>query len=204
MMKQHLKLSLIAAALAAAGAARASDYVTASGAPLRTAFGECVRTGYWTAGSGDCDAKPVAAAATQPRYSMATVKVFFGFDEGELDENGRRALDALAEELRGGGVQRVVAIGHADALGPDEYNQRLSELRVKAVRDYLLEKGLPMHAFSLEAKGKREPATTGACEGMTDRKDAAKLIACLAPDRRVEVEVVALRRPLPKTASAGE
>ena len=191
MLKQHHKLSLFAAALVAAGAAHASDYVTAGGAPLHTAFGECVRTGYGTGSSPECDAKPVAVAPEQRQPEKATVRVFFAFDQAELDADGRRALDALVEKLRNAGVDRVVAIGYADALGPNKYNQRLSELRVKAVRDYLLEKGMPLQAFTIEAKGKREPVTMGACEGISDRKDAAKLIACLGPDRRVEIEVVA-------------
>lgn len=211
MPKQHHKLSLIVAALLATSAANASDYVSANGGPLRTAFGACVRTGYWDAGSADCDAKPVVAAApvvvskpavTQPQPAPVAVKVFFGFDQAELDQDGRRALDGLVEKLRGAGADRVVAVGYADAIGPDQYNQRLSELRVKAVRDYLLEKGLPMHAFSLEAKGKREPVAT--CEGLTDKKDAAKLIACLQPDRRVEIEAVATPRPISQTAAAGK
>jgi outer membrane protein OmpA-like peptidoglycan-associated protein len=177
MLKQNLKLSVIAAALVAAGAAHASDYVTAGGAPLRTSSGECVHTGGWTARSPECDAKPV--------------RVFFGFDQAEVDEGGRRALDALAQKLRDAGADRIIAIGHADAVGTDGYNLRLSELRVKAVRDYLVEKGVPMRAFTIEAKGKRDPETMGACERTMDRKDGAKLIACLAPDRRVEIEVMA-------------
>lgn len=211
MSKQQHKLSLIAAALLAAGAANASDYVSANGAPLRNAFGECVRTGYWTAGSADCDAKAVVAAAVaQPQPALAPsrpatvapVKVFFAFDHAELDQDGRRALDALVERLRGAGVDRVVAVGYADALGPDRYNQRLSELRVRSVRDYLLERGLPMRAVAIEAKGKREPLAS--CRGMIDKKDAAKLIACLQPDRRVEIEAVAAPRPASQTAAAGK
>ena len=59
---------------------------------------------------------------------------------------------------------------------------------------------LQLRAFSLEAKGKRDPETMGACERNGERKDAAELIACLGPDRRVEIEVVALQK---SAASAG-
>ena len=197
MMKQHHRLSLVAAALVAAGAANASGYVSANGTPLRTAFGGCVHTGYWIAGSVDCDAMVPSQPAT-----VAPVKVLFGFDQAELDQDARRALDRLVEKLRGAGVDRVAAVGYADALGPDQYNQRLSELRVRAVRDYLLEKGLPMRAVAIEAKGKREPVAR--CQGMTDNKDAAELVACLQPDRRVEIEAVATPRPASQTAAAGK
>lgn len=214
MLKQHHKLSLITAALVAAGAANASDYVSANGAPLRNAFGECVRTGYWAAGSADCDAKPVVAAAVaQPQVAqppvapsqpatVAPATVFFAFDQAELDPDGRRVLDGWMDKLRAAGVDRVVAVGYADALGPDQYNQRLSELRVRAVRDYLLEKGLPMRAVAIEARGKREPLAR--CQGTTDKKGAAMLIACLQPDRRVEIEAVATPRPASQTAAAGK
>ena len=203
MLNRQHKLSLIAAALVAAGAANASDYVGADGAPLRNAFGECVRTGYWTPSSADCDAKPTVVAAAQPRpATVAPVKVFFAFDRAELDPEARSALDGWVEKLRGAGVDRVAAVGYADALGPDQYNQRLSELRVRSVRDYLLEKGLPMRAVAIEAKGKRDPVAT--CQGMTDKKDARKLIACLQPDRRVEIQAVAAPRPASQTAAAGK
>lgn len=176
MLKHNPKLPLIAAALVAAGIAHASDFVTADGTTVRTAFGECVRTGYWTVASLDCEAP-----------SVAPVKVFFAFDQAELGVDGRKALDALADRFRDGAVDRVVAVGYADALGPEKYNQRLSELRARAVRDYLLEKGLPLHAFRLEGKGKRDAQTTGACERGGAPKDATELIACLGPDRRVEI-----------------
>lgn len=194
MLKPHHKVCFMTAGLVAAAAAHASDYVTVGGVPLRTAFGECVRTGYATTGSAECNAKRVVAVFKAPKRETAAVRVLFGFDQAELDEEGRKALDALVENVRGAGVDRVVAVGYADALGPDRYNQRLSELRVMAVRDYLVGKGVPMQVFTIDAKGKSEPGTTGACEGISDKEEAAKLIACLGPDRRVEIEVVALKK----------
>ena len=46
MLKNCFTVSVIAAALA--GAVHGADYVTASGMPVKTGFGECVRTGYWS------------------------------------------------------------------------------------------------------------------------------------------------------------
>ena len=214
MMKRKLKLSLIAAALVAAGAARAGDYVTSSTGPLRTAFGGCVRTGYWSADGGDCDPKPVIAQArperqaqpepmkvTLARQHMVAAQVFFPFDGAQLGEEARRSLDALVETLGRDGVERGVAVGHADPIGSDPYNDRLSQRRAEAVRGYLIEKGLPAEALVVEAKGRQQPVTSG-CEAMIDRKNPAKVIACLQPDRRVEIEVFAVERPVRQTAEA--
>jgi outer membrane protein OmpA-like peptidoglycan-associated protein len=173
MLKSCLKPSLIAAALVAVGAVQAADYVTAGGAPLRTASGECVRTGYWSEASAECE----------------RVRVFFAFDRAVLDENARQVLGILAEKLRDGRVERVVAVGYADAIGADRYNERLSEMRAKAVRDFLLEKGAPLEALALHAKGRRHPQTLGDCERLIG-KESAQRIACLAPDRRVEIDVI--------------
>ena len=54
MLKKCLTVTLISAALGGA-LAHSSDYVTASGVPLKSGFGECVRTGYWAPGSEPCE-----------------------------------------------------------------------------------------------------------------------------------------------------
>jgi OOP family OmpA-OmpF porin len=76
----------------------------------------------------------------------------------------------------------VIATGHTDSVGTDAYNQKLSERRAAAVKDYLVKKGVA--ANRLEAIGKGEANPVVHC----DDEDRAKLIQCLEPNRRVEVE----------------
>lgn len=83
-------------------------------------------------------------------------------------------------------VEVVVATGYTDRIGSDKYNDRLSLRRAQAVKSYLVSKGVPANKVYTEGKGKRNPITGNTCK----QKNRKQLIACLAPDRRVEVEVV--------------
>jgi OOP family OmpA-OmpF porin len=83
--------------------------------------------------------------------------------------------------------ETIMAVGHADRFGSDDYNQRLSEKRVESVKAYLVGKGIEPNRMNTEGKGESQPVTkSGECDGTK----SAKVIACLQPDRRVEVEVV--------------
>ena len=50
--------------------------------------------------------------------------------------------------------------GHTDSVGSDEYNQKLSENRAGAVRDYLVQQGIPADAIVSRGLGKTQPVAT--------------------------------------------
>ena len=50
--------------------------------------------------------------------------------------------------------------GHTDAVGSDDYNQKLSENRAQAVRDYLIQQGIPDNAIVSRGLGKTQPVAT--------------------------------------------
>ena len=83
-------------------------------------------------------------------------------------------------------------IGHTDRMGSAAYNQGLSVRRANAVRDYLVNTAsIPSVSISTRGVGSSQPVTTAAqCGSQLSR---AQLITCLAPDRRVEVEVSGTR-----------
>jgi outer membrane protein OmpA-like peptidoglycan-associated protein len=99
-------------------------------------------------------------------------------------------LDALATFLRkAGNYEMVTVTGHTDRLGSDALNQRLSEQRAKAVRDYLVTHGVDPTRIVSTGKGRSQPVTAAAaCDRLKNKK---ALRACLAPDRRVEIEASA-------------
>lgn len=99
-------------------------------------------------------------------------------------------LDDLASFLRkAGNYEMVTVTGHTDRLGSDALNQRLSEQRAKAVRDYLVTHGVDPTRIVSSGKGRSQPVTAaGACDRLKNKK---ALRACLAPDRRVEIEASA-------------
>lgn len=185
------------------------------GTVARSGFGLC-----WHNGTGpapvstvECDANvapaPVAEAveptpqpaavavvAPEPAPKLVTERVtldadtLFDFDKAVLRPAGRAALDDFAGKIEGIDAQTIMAVGHTDRIGSEAYNQRLSEQRVAAVKTYLVSKGIEPTRMHTEGKGESQPLTkTGECDGAK----SAKVIACLQPDRRVEVEVAGTR-----------
>lgn len=86
-----------------------------------------------------CLAGPAGVALGNIASELNRLTVWFDTDESELWDGSLPALDLLGRVLvRNSGL--VVEIqGHTDAVGPEEYNQRLSRRRAEAVRRYLME-----------------------------------------------------------------
>ena len=99
-------------------------------------------------------------------------------------------LDDFARQLSGAQYEAIFVTGHTDRLGTAKYNQKLSERRAHAVRNYLMRNGIPASRIRAAGKGETQPVTRpGDCKGPR----SARLIACLQPDRRVHVEVTGTR-----------
>ena len=116
----------------------------------------------------------------------------FTFDQATIKSEGRATLDKFAADTRGTRFEVVIVEGHTDRLGSDAYNQKLSQRRADAVKDYLVSSGgFTAAQVSSVGKGEAQPVTAaGTCKGS---KPTASLIACLQPDRRVEIEVSGTR-----------
>ena len=132
--------------------------------------------------------RPAAAGAAAPRRTTLGADGLFRFDGGSVADllpEGRRKLDALAGDIKSSlqSVDTVSVIGHTDRLGTSTYNHALSLARANAVRDYLVQAGVAAQAIQVQGKGESEPKVQCAQSGRV------ALIACLAPNRRVEVEV---------------
>ena len=97
--------------------------------------------------------------------TVVTLKnVFFDFDRTELKPESFVELDKLAEYLRRNAELRIEIGGHTDDQGTDEYNDRLSENRAKAVYDYLVDKGIPANRLKYKGYGKRMPVADNTTE----------------------------------------
>ena len=133
--------------------------------------------------------KPVAEKVT------LAADVLFDFDRADVKPDGKSKLDDLSGKVRGINLEVVIAIGHADSIGSDAYNQKLSVRRAEAVKAYLVSKGIETNRVYTEGKGEKQPVTGGKCKSMgQESRGNRKLIDCLAPDRRVEIEVIGTRR----------
>lgn len=121
-----------------------------------------------------------------PKTINFSADTLFDFDKAVLKPDGAALLDNLVRELYGASYQVILAIGHTDRIGSVAYNQKLSMRRADAVKNYLVRQGIPADIVHVEGRGKTQPITKpDDCKGLPRNK----LIACLQPDRRVDIEV---------------
>ena len=106
-----------------------------------------------------------------------TLKLNFAFDSATLTVDDKAQLDRAAAELKRLDWTSGVIEGHTDSIGPDAYNQKLSERRALAVRDYLAAQGI--------AEARMVPTGFGEVQPVADNKTA---------EGRAENRRVVLRR----------
>lgn len=140
---------------------------------------------------------PVKVAAPPPppppvvleRVQLQT-DALFAFGRSNIEDiqpGGRQALEDLARRIQEKGVRvdRLRIVGHADRLGNPLANQQLSLARALTVQQYLQQNGLKL-AMDTQGRGSDEPVTRD-CKGT---RATPQLVACLQPDRRVDVELL--------------
>jgi len=195
--------------------------VASDGRVVLSGFGQCVRSGHWTPANAaePCDRMasaalpapvpvaapklepapaPIAVAPPEPprpviqKVTLAT-DVLFDFNKAELKDSGKQKLDELVGQVKDASIDEIIAVGHADRIASEDYNQKLSEQRAEAVKEYLGQK--VANANRVTAQGKGESAPVSDCGKMGPETGSnKKLVSCLAPDRRVEIEVLGTRQ----------
>jgi OOP family OmpA-OmpF porin len=195
--KSLLAVVLAGAAIGTAVAQQNTGYVIDTrGLVVKNGFGECWRTGYWTPAMAiaECDpglvksaaaAKPAAAAAPAAETIVVHGDGLFDFNKATIKPEGKQRLDEAVARFKDKKLEKVVITGHTDRFGSAKYNEKLSQKRADAVKDYLAAKGVDKSKITASGKGSTMPRTKAdECPG----KQSKKVIACLAPDRRVEIE----------------
>ncbi|MDR2186475.1 MAG: OmpA family protein [Azonexus sp.] len=214
-LKKSLLVALLAGVGAAATAQERVYVIDQRDVVARSGYGLCWRTGYWTpaaaaADKGGCecdkdllpkeaceakvaDAAPTPAAPVPagPKPSGEKIKVaadaLFDFNKAVLRPEGKAKLDEVAAKSGAIKLEVITAVGHTDRIGSDAYNQKLSERRAAAVKDYLVGKGIAADRIYTEGKGESQPVTGDTCKGNAKTK---ALIECPQPDRRVDIELI--------------
>ncbi|HZH55927.1 outer membrane protein OmpA [Yanghanlia caeni] len=147
----------------------------------------CWRNAFWTPATGiaGCDGVPVAQApvvAPTATKVVLNADTFFDFDKDTLKPEGRQVLDQVAAQVETLNLETLIAVGHTDSIGSEQYNQGLSERRANSVKNYLVGKGIPADRIYTEGKGETSPVASNATrEGR-------------AQNRRVEIEIVGTRK----------
>jgi OmpA-OmpF porin, OOP family len=110
----------------------------------------------------------------------------FAFNSATLTKAARTRIDNDVMSRLGQcvTVDVVVISGHTDRLGSQPFNQKLSERRAAAVQQYLVQKGIPAAKIETIGMGKTAPA-----KFCPDSKNQKELIECLAPNRRVSIDI---------------
>jgi OOP family OmpA-OmpF porin len=109
-------------------------------------------------------AKPAEPAKPAPQSVRESVVIqadaLFDFDKSVLRPDGKKAIDDALAKIQGTDLEMVIATGHTDSIGTDQYNQRLSERRAEAVKQYLVSKGIPASKVTTIGKGETQPVAT--------------------------------------------
>jgi len=137
------------------------------------------------------DEEPAPMGPQKPAFEKITLQaeVLFDFDKAVVKDEGKRHLDVeVVDKMKAHPeVELVLISGHTDRIGSDQYNQKLSERRAAAVKDYLISQGIAAERLHAVGKGEAEPVVD--CKGVRGKK----AIECLQPNRRVVVEIEAQR-----------
>jgi OmpA-OmpF porin, OOP family len=136
-------------------------------------------------------AAPVAVAPAAPpspqRCDFAVTlsnDLAFEFNKAVLTNAAKRRIDdeVIGKLASCSRIEVILVTGHADRLGAQKYNQKLSEKRAAAVANYLKAKGVVANIHTL---GAGKTMSIKSCDDKLGRK---KLVECLAPNRRVVIE----------------
>ena len=215
-MTKQIKLSALIVALMASTGAMAHEvhgYTTSqgSGEVVRNNYGECWENTYLDkAANGLVECGDRAEPQPQPQTQMVTEPVketislqsefLFGFDKYNLRPEAITTLNDLSAKLSQSNVQSVRVEGNTDFMGSDKYNQALSERRANTVANYLVQQGVPAERISAVGLGESQAKMTEQCQAevaklgkkVSKAKKRSALIACIEPDRRVDIQVESL------------
>jgi OOP family OmpA-OmpF porin len=157
-----LAMSVVAPAsvLAQSAPVKCNTVVDSTGKPVIAAN----NTAVLHAGSYDCPPPPAAAAvapaaAVPPAAPLANAVyfVFFDFDKSAITPAAQDILNTVVSDARRTSASRLNVVGHTDTSGSPAYNQRLSERRATAVREALVQRGVPAGQIATRGVGESQP-----------------------------------------------
>jgi OOP family OmpA-OmpF porin len=133
-----------------------------------------------------CDPKPEPPPPPPPPppappakgTKLGTVgEAFFDFDKATLKPGAKDALAETMRVMREHPSLKVVVQGHTDSVGSDAYNQRLSERRAGAVREYLTRQGIDGSRIDTEGFGESRPVASNSTAAGRAQNRRAEIIA---------------------------
>lgn len=89
--------------------------------------------------------------------SMDGALIYFSFNSSDIDTDQIREIEKWYQLWKLNPGRTITIVGHADETGNSVYNQRLSEKRAAAVRNILVQFGVPEQKIVAIGKGETEP-----------------------------------------------
>ena len=133
-------------------------------------------------GHAVCDPEKEAPPPAPPPPPPAKVEPLvtlhgpqFDFNKATLKPDGKKMVDEAVGVMKDKPGMKVSVEGHTDSIGSEAYNQKLSERRAHAVRDYMVSQGIDAARISVKGWGKTKPIASNKTE------------AGRAENRRVEI-----------------
>ena len=116
-------------------------------------------------GKGGTASDTVNVQVTRPPVRTYTFEdVHFDFDRYSLRPEATRVLDEAVAALKQDPTLRLTVEGHTCNIGTAEYNLALGERRANAVRDYLVNNGIPANRLQTVSYGEERPKYDNARE----------------------------------------
>ena len=126
---------------------------------------------------------PVAPVAPPMATITLSSDAMFAFDSATLTPEGKANLDGLLARVQEAShIQDILISGYTDRIGNERYNLVLSKRRAVAVGEYLAAHGVSPTDIRVVGRGDADPVV------QCSEKKRDRLIACLAPNRRVELK----------------
>lgn len=82
--------------------------------------------------------------------------ITFDWDSDIVSGEANEAIETISTWLSATPGYKLIVSGHADATGPEAYNEALSERRARAVGTFLMMRGIPEERLSIKWFGERE------------------------------------------------
>jgi peptidoglycan-associated lipoprotein len=111
--------------------------------------------------------------------NLLTAMVYFDYDRADIRDDSKATLDQKIPLLNANPNLTFKVTGHTDSRGSDEYNVALGQRRARAVRDYLVQRGIGSERITLDSRGEEQPVAQGEDE------------SAYSQNRRAEFEITA-------------
>ena len=154
---------------------------------------------YWIRAKGaeaGAEASSTRASVPAPEGDVVHADVYFDFKSVRLRADAVRLLQDKAALMERTSTWVVLVQGYADRQGPAEFNKRLAQQRADAVRQFLVELGVPENSVKV--------VTLGQDGALCDEPSKE----CQQLNRRVHLEIRKLARaaatPLRPTLAVGD